>query len=224
MDNQQFEYNRKFWGSVAIKGNLMWPNESVIRFVKKNYPIAEHTSYILDYGCGGGRDSFALCTMGYRMIAMDYADEALDICRTRCARIDKEYIRIVKNMGLEVPLEDECVDAVVADGSLFYYPKTDIIRIVSELRRVLRRGGLLWASFRTREDSMYGTGTFLDDGLYVLDDNSGRDGCTYYFAGESDIKDISSEAGLTLEAIDDVKESFDGRKKLNCWFHVLARK
>ena len=223
MKDEQFEQVRSFWGEQATKGNLHWPNEEVIRFVKRNFSL-EDDPLLLDYGCGGGRDTFALCTEGYRVLAMDYAEEALSIVRDKCKGFSENSVSIIQNKGLDVPLLDSSVDGVIADGSLFGNPKADIIKVVSELRRVLKKGGLLWANFRTTDDSMYGMGEKVDDSLYILNEASGRKGCTYYFMDEKNLKDIFQKANLEILTIDDFSYTSNSRTGKSCWLHVVAKK
>ncbi len=44
----------------------------------------------------------------------------------------------------DIPLEDSSVDVVIANHCLFYFDKTD--RVLSEIRRVLKKDGILFAS------------------------------------------------------------------------------
>ena len=169
--DELFEQVRSFWGEQATKKNLLWPNEEVIRFVKRNFSLQDNP-ILLDYGCGGGRNTFALCSEGYKVLAMDYAEEALSIVQDKCKAFSENSVSLIQNKGLDVPLEDSSVDGIIADGSLFGNPKSDIIKVVSELRRVLKKDGLLWANFRTKEDSMYGMGEKIDDSLYILNEES----------------------------------------------------
>ena len=83
MESAQFERTREYWGRTIQKGNLIYPNDQVIRFVKKNFSIPEQTT-ILDFGCGGGRNTIALLNEGYHVIAMDYTDSAIKMIEKKC--------------------------------------------------------------------------------------------------------------------------------------------
>lgn len=41
---------KEFWDKEIINANLIWPNEHIIRFVKRNFH--DRNSVILDFGCG----------------------------------------------------------------------------------------------------------------------------------------------------------------------------
>ena len=114
---KEFEETKKFWASEIVKANLAWPDEFVIRFVKRNYKPDPHVR-ILDYGCGGGRNTVALAFGGYHCIAMDYNQEALELVRAKLDASIRDKVRMVLNTGLEIPVEQASVDAIIADGSL----------------------------------------------------------------------------------------------------------
>lgn len=55
--NSLFETTRKFWEEETVRGKLVYPDEQVIRFIKKN---ADKDDTILDFGCGYGRHAISL--------------------------------------------------------------------------------------------------------------------------------------------------------------------
>lgn len=223
MSNAVFERTRAFWGSAIQQGNLMYPNDHVIRFVKKNFHNPSEIK-ILDFGCGGGRNTVALLSEGFDVIAMEYTESATKMTREKCKGMGKNNISIIQNSGFDVPLKDDYIDAIVADGSLFYYNMTGIITILRNLRRVLKADGLIWTDFRTKNDSLYGKGNEIDGGLFEMQDGTDREGCTYYFADEADVRSIFASANLEIVSIDDYTYTTNDRNINNSWFHIVARK
>ena len=78
--NADFEQTRKFWGEEILRGNLVWPDERVIRFVKKNFKVP---AVLLDFGCGAGRNAIALAQEGFEIVAMDYTQEAVQAVKRK---------------------------------------------------------------------------------------------------------------------------------------------
>ncbi len=165
MDEKVFEQTRNFWGDTVRRGNLLYPNDKVIRFMKRNFKNPSKTT-VLDFGCGGGRNSLALACEGYRVIAMDYTDTAIEMTTAKLHGMGN--VSIMQNKGLDIPLEDSSVDAIVADGSLFYNNLTNTAKLLGNLKKTLKPGGLMWADFRSTEDSLYGGGYQLTISILCL--------------------------------------------------------
>ncbi|HOM01296.1 MAG TPA: class I SAM-dependent methyltransferase [Acetivibrio sp.] len=218
--NLEFENTKKFWGAEIARANLIWPDENVLRFVKRNYKPG---SIILDYGCGAGRNAIALSKEGYSCIAMDYTKEALDLVRHKSME-ENLSIRIVKNTGFEVPLEENSVDGIIAVGSLFYNRKSDNVKILANLAKVLKPGGKIWANWRTKRDHLFVRGIDMGEGLYKLETGTGREGCCYFFADEKDIIEMYEMSELSIEMLDDYEYTENNRTILNSYYHVVAKK
>ena len=218
--NTNFEKAREFWGKEIVRGNLIYANVDVIRFVKRNMVQGD---IILDFGCGAGRDSIALSMEGYKCIAMDYTEEALKLIKHKISGTSLE-IDVVQNMGIEVPLAENCVDGIIADGSLFLNKKSDIIILLKNLKKCLKPGGKIWTNWRTKSDSLYKQGVSLGEGLYELGPGTKREGACYFFADEQDITDIFENAGLIIESVDNFDYTENNKNTNSSWFHVIAKK
>lgn len=115
--NSLFETTRKFWEEETVRGKLVYPDEQVIRFIKKN---ADKDDTILDFGCGYGRHAISLGLENYKnIIAMDYNRPNL-LHIEEVAKKNNLNIKCIQNSGLKIPLEENSVDIVIAHASLFY--------------------------------------------------------------------------------------------------------
>ncbi len=96
---------------------------------------------LLDLGCGGGQDAGDLGQRGYRVVGLDRTRALLSTGRRRfrslplvCA--DLRYL----------PFQAMLFDGVWAAASLMHLPKPDARRILTDLRRLVRQGGLFAAT------------------------------------------------------------------------------
>jgi 2-polyprenyl-3-methyl-5-hydroxy-6-metoxy-1,4-benzoquinol methylase len=94
-------------------------------------------THVLDVGCGEGRFASALAAAGHTVVAVDVAAEPLRRARERDPAIDA---RLVAPHG-PWPLPDASFDAVWAGEVIEHV--LDTAAWFSELRRVLRSGGVL---------------------------------------------------------------------------------
>ena len=105
---------------------------------------------MLDFGCGGGRHSFEAMRRGAVAVAVDSDREVLTgaaVWVRAMLEEDKETAEagghgdLVAGDGAALPFPDGCFDRVIAAEVLEHVP--DDARVLAELARVLRPGGLM---------------------------------------------------------------------------------
>ncbi len=110
---------------------------------------------ILDLGCGAGHDLASFRRRGHAAFGLDYAAPIAKI-----ARATARSPVVVADMRA-IPLLDATFDGVWASASLLHLPRSDLPVALREIKRVLKPGGLLFASVKT------GIGDFRDpDGRF----------------------------------------------------------
>jgi SAM-dependent methyltransferase len=103
---------------------------------------------VLDAGAGFGRHAFELARRGYRTVALDQAADEVTATQATLAAMaasgeveDKHVIGVLRADATNMAFPDGCFDAVVTSEVLEHIP--DDVGAIAELRRVLRRGGVL---------------------------------------------------------------------------------
>lgn len=153
---------------------------------------------ILDAGCGSGRDAAAFLDAGYEV-------EAFDASRELCRLASEKTGINVKQRRFEELEGEGLYDGIWACASLLHVSRTDLPDVIKRLYRLLRDGGILYASFKK------GTGERLKDGRYFHD------------LEETACREIMEEAGLTvLESFisGDVRKGREREK----WVNIISRK
>ena len=113
-------------------------------------------AFILDFGCGSGRDTRYFLDQGYRVEAIDGSEE---LCR-----LAGEYTRIeVKCMLFQELQDTDRYDAVWACSSILHLTYEDLISVLEKIARALKDRGLLYTSFK------YGTEEGERNGRYFTD-------------------------------------------------------
>lgn len=105
---------------------------------------------ILEIGCGTGHDAARLAREGYRVTAVDVSSEAIGSARDRYGRLGVTFCEVDVADGL--PFADESFDAVMANVALHLFPDAVTRTVVGDIRRVVRRGGLLLAHVNAAGD------------------------------------------------------------------------
>ena len=107
------------------------------RFLQKLEPLA----YILDFGCGSGRDTKAFLEQGYRVDAADGSEEL-------CGKAS-EYTGIpVRHMLFQELDVQEVYDGIWACASLLHLPKAELAFVLRKVANALKKNGVLYASFK----------------------------------------------------------------------------
>lgn len=122
---------------------------------------------VIDLGCGTGNNSLYLLEKGKQVVACDYSDEAI--------RIINEHLPNVRTLKFDMtegfPFESNYTDLIVADLCLHYFSNEDTIKILNELKRVLRNDGHLIFRVNSVNDVNHGAmqGIRLEDHYFEVE-------------------------------------------------------
>lgn len=117
----------------------------------------------LDLACGDGCFTVPCAENGTRIIAGDISNNMLSILRDKAKynNISLDKVVLCRMNALEIPLEDESVDTVVANSVLHLISNPE--KVLREIYRVLKKGGV----FICKDDAPGKTAeTPFDNSLY----------------------------------------------------------
>lgn len=117
-------------------------------------------SYILDFGCGSGRDTKYFLQQGYNVDAIDGSAE---LCK-----LASEYTGIaVKKMYFQELAEIEKYDGIWACSSILHLAMDDLVEVMRKMVIALKKNGIIYTSFK------YGTFAGERNGRYFTDMTEG---------------------------------------------------
>lgn len=98
-------------------------------------------AYILDLGCGHGRDTAYFIEKGYKVKAID---GSLEMCKlaSKLAGINVEQINF-----LDMNYDNE-FDGIFACASLLHLNNKDLIVVLNKISKALKKDGILMVSFK----------------------------------------------------------------------------
>lgn len=113
----------------------------------------EKNSYILDFGCGSGRDTKYFLELGFHVDAVDGSE---GLCR-----LAEKYTGIeVKQMYFQELSEIDKYDGIWACSSILHLPHDELTDVLKKMTKALKQGGVIYTSFK------YGTFEGIKDGRY----------------------------------------------------------
>ena len=119
-------------GTVSVKFTKVQD-----KFLEKLNPDA----YILDFGCGAGRDTKYFLSRGYQVDAVDGSEQ---LCR-----IASEYTEIkVRQMLFQELDEKEKYDGIWACASILHLPKKQLREVLENMYAALKSEGWIYTSFK----------------------------------------------------------------------------
>lgn len=110
-------------------------------------------AYILDFGCGSGRDSKYFLSKGYKVTAIDGSSE---MCKLASDYIGQE----VKCMDFSELSDKSLYDGIWACSSIVHVEKDELPYILRKMVAALKVGGIIYTCFK------YGSDFEIKEGKY----------------------------------------------------------
>lgn len=139
------------------------------------------TGKVLDLGAGQGQDSRFFAEHGYQVVSTDLENSALELSKSKVTDDIKSRITFQKvDLRDELPFETDSLDVVYAHLSIHYFEYETTVRLLDEILRVLRPGGVFAFLTNSVNDPEYKTGKELEPDYYQIGQTAKR-----YFSVDS---------------------------------------
>ncbi len=169
---------------------------------QKVLPLLPRNAYILDFGCGSGRDSKKFLDLGYCVKAID---GSIEMCKLA-----------TKYLGIEVICMDffdfhdiDTYDCIWACSSILHIEDECLFTILNQMIDALKVGGIIYTSFKV------GTGYMIKEGKY------------YNFSTKEKMMGLLEKTGKKVKLIDYFENSPIARRTINSnetWGNYIIQK
>ncbi len=172
--------------------------------VKLSEPYFPKLSYILELGCGVGRDAEFFAQKGYKVVATDGSKVVINQDKKHFA--DSGIKFSVLDMQEPMPYPVESFDVVYANLSLHYYSHKKTREIVEEIARILKDDGLLAFACKSTDDFHHGNGEEVEKDVFVSEEGHVRHLFSLAYTRKllDDLFDIKH--------LDKIEEEYNGQK------------
>ncbi len=120
----------------------------------KRYKI----KHLLDLGCGAGRHCIYLSKSGFNVVGVEVSKSALELAKKWAREENVKNTTFLKATMTNIPFNDCSFDAVISISVIHHAVKSDIVKTVGEIHRVLKRNGVFLANLTSAKDPRYGIG------------------------------------------------------------------
>lgn len=112
------------------------------------YASLRPDSLILEPGCGSGKFSLALASLGYRVITLDYVDSVLKGVYATQVRLSQRWqisrMDLVRGSLERLPFPDNTFDLVINEGVVEHWvDRTERLEVLREMVRVTKPKGVV---------------------------------------------------------------------------------
>lgn len=159
------------WEKLYSEGHkLSYPNDVFVTITHRLLSPKDRPK-VLDYGFGSGENVLYLAKRGFQVSGVEVSASAL---KTTASRLEeaglKADLRLLKDEKL--PFEDASFDAAIPWQVLNYNTWESLARVVKELDRVLKPGGVFFAAINAPGDYQQTHAKPLGNSLYELTSSS----------------------------------------------------
>lgn len=129
-----YNKNAKEYFENTIKGNMQISYDKFLEHIPKN-------GYILDFGCGSGRDSKYFLENGYKVKATDGSKEL-------CLLAEKYTKRKVECMNFLELNDSNIYNGIWSCATILHLKETEFIEVLYKMVKALKEEGIMYISFK----------------------------------------------------------------------------
>lgn len=181
-----FDRDTPYW-------NTFYASENVVQdpslFAQAILPRLCAGKFLVDMGCGNGRDSLYFAIHGLRVLGVDASDVAI---QTLKKNEDASRLQFWCSDFVTLDLPNSSVEYFYCRFTLHAVNETQATTMLENIYRMLKPGGELFIEARSIYDPLYGKGEQVGKNAYVYDAHYRR------FLAPQQIKRELEDLGLSI--------------------------
>ena len=174
---------------------------------------------VLDLGCGIGRHSILFAKNNFDTTAVDISQDALDEIKSYSNKNSLNINTVLSNIT-DLKLEDNKFDCIIAFNSIYHTNIEGFKKVISELKRVLRKDGEAFITLLSKEDPSYelSSNKIVDYNTRMKKEEDGSE-LPHLFIEYKEIDKLFE--GFEIISIKQITEFFNSKKHIH--FNILLK-
>lgn len=193
-----------------------WINQPSI-FAQQAVEYFPSSGKVLELGCGQAQDGRFFSERGYDVVSTDVEESALKLAQEKTSA--KNVHISFQNVDLreELPFENDAFDVVYAHLSIHYFDSETTTRLINEIERVLKPGGIFAFLVNSVNDPEYKEGKEIEPDYFQVKDAKKR-----YFSVDTARNFV---AWFDVNLLDSLGETYkDGAKGVHNLIRYIGTK
>lgn len=213
----------KAWDWDRNKDKIWYTPSEDSYFLINRWKGKDYNSF-LDLGCGRGRHSIQFAKAGFQVSSADLSEVAVKGLEA-LAKDEKLNIDASVCDMMNLPYKDSSFDCLLAYHVISHTDSKGIVKILSEIKRVLKDNGEFYITFCSKNSWSYKDAGYpkLDDNTVVKVEDGAENGIPHFYVDDKSIKDLLSDFKLiTVRQVQDVV--LEGHSYVSWHYFVLGSK
>lgn len=193
------------WATPDGRAEWLKPDQDVVD-LSAELLSAGNTRRALDLGCGVGRHALHFARLGFETSAIDMAEAGLSEVSASAADAGMKIETAAAPMT-SLPFPDGHFDYVLAFNVIYHGDGPIVRQAISEIRRVLKPGGMYQGTMLSKRNVNYGKGTEIAPNTFVVDGHDDKDH-PHFYCSAAELVELFD--GFELTSLKDKQHSKPG--------------
>jgi SAM-dependent methyltransferase len=211
------------WNWKVVKDTAKWkqPDGAVMALV----PLlsAWQRPRVYDIGCGLGRHLTFFSSIGCDVAGSDISPEAVAES-SRVLRALNVVPDVKEGRMTRIDQPDGAFSLVIALRVIHHATKSDVVKAITEVHRILVPGGYFFATFKADTEARPKSAIILDAQTAIWQDEPEK-GIPHFYSRRDDVLDFMGKfTTVSLKYCDAYEAPGFVAGKINAWYEMLAKK
>lgn len=215
----------KAWDRALQKGNLLYPNENVVRFLAHIKNLVPNGANALEIGFGSGNHLRLLMDYGFVTHGTELLESAIK--RGKLILSKNPFAGSLIMGNLDTPLLNiHDFHVILGWGSILsFFPNSKISKYIQRIYDLMASNSYACFNLRTKDNWFYGLGREIEPEHWVLDHRTGDyEGTQYTFRNQQEVEEVFKVKNFEIINLEKLELFSKNLSKKHSWWIIWIHK